>query len=257
MPAWLAPMLASMAASGVSSAVQNATSRGGQQGYDLPMMQNSPYDAENMRLMSQMAQTGALNYEAGRLPPGMEILLDRIRKNQLQTSKEEMYGRPGQRGGSIMDNTISMGSRGGVGPKAMMAQGSKAMGDYAQRNSQIRNYMDSLKYSGLQTLGKQSFDQMKSMPRSNELPWTGQAIQQNINPQPGMDLGMGDIDWFDALKPKAQVTPQQLMTQYNTQYPQMDNKANSVIPMTLNGGQQGNMVGYNAQQDPQYNVPAY
>jgi len=164
-------------------------------GYDLPMMTPSPYDATNMKYMAQMGQQGALNYEAGRLPPGMQILLDQIRNRQLLQSKEAMYGRPGQRGGSIMDNTMSMGAMGDVGPKAMMQQGSKAMGDYASRNSQIMNYIDSLEYSGLQQSGKQSFDMMNRMPRSNEIPYTGQVIPMNTPAQPGMDTGLGNVDW--------------------------------------------------------------
>ena len=196
----LAPIIASMASGAAGSAISNATAKDGQQGYDMPMMTNSPYDAENMRLMSEMAQTGALNYKEGRLPPGMELLLERIRQQQLLQSKEQMYGKPGQRGGSIMDNTMSMGSMGGVGPKAMMAQGSRAMGDYASRNSQIMNYIDSLKFAGLSSQGQQSFNQMKAMPRSNELPWTGQMPTMNQNPQPGVDSGLGNVDWVKAME---------------------------------------------------------
>jgi len=185
----------SVGAGAASSAIKNSSAQGGEMGYDLPMMTPSPYDAQNMQLMAQMGQQGALNAQAGRLPPGMEILLEQIRKRQLQQSQEQMYGRPGQRGGSTMDNTMAMGSMGGVGPKAMMQQGSKAMGDYASRNSQIMNYIDSLKYSGLQQSRGQSFDMMNQMPRSNEIPYQGQVIPMNTPAQPGMDTGLGNVDW--------------------------------------------------------------
>ena len=214
----IAASVVSVGAGAANSAIQRSTSRGGEIGYDLPMLTNSPYDANNMQLMAQMGQQGALNYQAGRLPPGMEILLDQIKKRQLAASQEEMYGRPGQRGGSIMDNTMSMASKGGVGPKAMMAQGSKAMGDYASRNSQIMNYIDSLKYAGLQKSGQQSFEQMRTMPRSSEIPYTGRPVDMSTPGQPGMDIGLNEVDWqgvvdagFDKWgpqEPQTKVVPQ-------------------------------------------------
>lgn len=205
MPAWLAPMLASMAAGAGSSAINNMMGDGGEMGYDMPMMTPSPYDAQNQQMMAQIAQQNAINYQAGRLPPGIQILLDQIQKRQLQTSQEQMYGRPGQRGGSIMDNTMSMASKGGVGPKAMMAQGSKAMGDYAQRNSQIMNYIDSLKYSGMQKQGSDAFNQMKSMPRSSEIPYQGQVVQMNTPGQAG-GIDLSGLDWNEMFNPKKGIT---------------------------------------------------
>lgn len=245
----IAAAAASVGAGAANSAIKNATSKGGQQGYDLPMLTNSPYDANNMQLMSQMAQSGALNAQAGRLPPGMEILLAQIKKRQLAESQREMYGSPGQRGGSIMDNTMAMGSMGGVGPKAMMSQGSRAMNDYAGRNSQIMNYIDSLKFSGLQKSRTESFNQMNKMPRSNEIPYTGRAIDMSTPGQPGMDTGAGDIDWGSIIGYNSNAG-------IKRQYEDLKGrKANTVIPMKLGGrGPSGQLLGYDTEKD--YYPPA-
>ena len=191
----IAAIGASLAAGAGSSLVNNWMSEDGEQGYDLPMLTNSPWDAGNMRLMGQMGQQGAINAEAGRLPPGMEIMLDKIRKRQLEESKRQMFGDPGDRGGSIMDSAMSAGAQSGVGPKALnRAIVPKAMNDYASRNSQIRNYIDSLKYSGLQKSRTESFNQMNSMPRSNEIPYRGQVIQQNTPGRQG-NVDLSGIDY--------------------------------------------------------------
>ena len=185
----------SVGAGAASSAIKNSSAKDGEMGYDMPMLTNAPWDATNQQLSSQMAQQSALNAQQGRLDPGMEILLENIRKQQLQQSKEQMFGRAGQRGGSIMGAVDSRSSRSGVGPKAFMAQGSKALQDYAGRNSQIMNYIDSLKFSGLQKQGQQAFNQMQKMPRSNEIPYTGHVVKMNTPAQPGMDTGLQNVDW--------------------------------------------------------------
>lgn len=195
----LAPVVASMIGGAANSAIKNRTAKGGEMGYDTLMLSNSPYDAENMRLMAALAQSSALNAQAGRLDPGQEILLDKIKKFKMQQAKEQMYGRPGERGGSIMDNTMSAGAQAGVGAKPMMAQVSKAMNDYSGRQSQIMNYIDSLKLSGLQNQRNQSFNMMRQMPRSNEIPYQGRVVPMNTPAQPGMETGLGDVDWTSIL----------------------------------------------------------
>lgn len=210
----------SVGAGAASSAIKNSSAKGGEMGYDLPMLTNAPWDATNQQLTSRMGQNMALNAMQGRLSPGQETMLDRIKKYQLAQSKEAMFGRPGQRGDSIMGVVDSRSSRSGVGPKAFMAQGSKALQDYASRDSQIMNYIDSLKFSGLQSNEKTSANMMQSMPRSNEIPYSGQVQRMNTPAQPGFDTGLQNVDWFNAMKgfgggtktqtwPENQVIPQQ------------------------------------------------
>jgi hypothetical protein len=197
---WLVPLAASTAGGLINSAIQNATSKSGSTGYDMPYMTPSPYDATNQQLSSQIAQQNALNAQAGRLPPGMEILLDQIRKRQLQTSKEQMYGTPGMRGGSLMDTAMSVGAQSGVGPKALnTAIVPRALNDYASRNSQINNYIDSLKFSGLQDSYAKAIPNLQSMPRSSQIPYTGQVIPMNIPGQQGMDIGLNNVNWWKAM----------------------------------------------------------
>jgi len=247
---------ASVAAGAASGAINRATAKGGEVGYDMPTMDPSPYDKQNQQLMAQIAQQKALNYKEGKLDPGMQALMDQIRKRRLEYSQQEMYGRPGQRGG-IMDSTMSMASKGGVGPKAMMMQGSKAMQDYAMRNSQIMNYMDTLAFTGLQGMGQESFDMMNSMPRSSQIPWSGATPSINQPGQPGFDTGLGDVDWANVINSKKANDPSAVMAQYNSMY-NTPNKANTVVPMKLNGTGSGysGLVGYDSSRDPRYNVPA-
>ena len=201
-----------------SSLINNMGSKDGTQGYDLPMLSNSPYDAGNMRLMGQMGQQGAINAEAGRLPPGMEIMLEKIRKRQLEESKRQMFGDPGRRGGSMMDAAMSAGSMSGVGPKALNTSiMPRALNDYAGRNSQIMNYIDSLKYSGLQKARTESFNQMNAMPRSNEIPYSGNVVDMSTPGQSGMDIDMSGIDWstmFPGNKTSNNPTPTSVTPQY-------------------------------------------
>jgi len=214
----VAAATASVVGGAASSYIANETAQDGQIGYDMPMMDPSPWDRYNQQLTAQAAQQQLLNAQQGRLPPGQEILLNRMRQEQLRRSKEQMYGREGQRGGSIMNNTMAMGSLGGVGPKAMMAQGSRAMQDYAGRTSQIQNYIDTLKYSGLQKAQSQAIQQMQNMPRSLEIPYTGRPVKMDTPAQPGMDTGLGDVDWFKVAdqfgwgkQPQQQVIPQKTL----------------------------------------------
>lgn len=200
--AWgaLIPIIASMAGGAASSAINNATATGGQTGYDMPYMTPSPYDATNQQLSSQIAQQNALNAQAGRLPPGMETLLNQIRKRQLQQSKEQMYGTPGMRGGSDMDAAMSAGAQSGVGPKALnTAIIPRALNAYANRNAQIMNYIDSLQFSGLQDSYAKAIPNLQLMPRSSQIPYTGQVIPMNIPGRPGTDTGLGDVDWWKAM----------------------------------------------------------
>jgi hypothetical protein len=233
---------ASVVAGAASGAINKATAKGGEAGYDMPTMDPSPYDARNQQLMAQMSQQNAINSQAGRLSPGMQILLDQIKKRQLAESKRTMYGDPGDRGGSIMNNTMAMGSMGGVGPKAMMAQGSKAMNDYASRNSQIMNYIDSLEYSGLQGAGDKAFNQMNSMPRSSEIPWTGATPGHYQPGQEGYDTGLGDVDWYDAFSSNSggeePPTPPA-----NAPGPQLRSQYGSISPYVGGGYVMGNQQG--------------
>jgi len=199
MPAWLAPMLASAAVGAGQSALNNWMSKDGEQGYDMPMLTNSPYDATNMQLMAQMGQQGAINSQAGRLDPGAQILLEQIRKRQQAELDRQYFGDPGQRGGSMMDMAMSAGSMSGVGPKGLNKSIlPRVMNDYASRNSQIMNYIDSLEFSGLQKNKEQSYNMMKGMPRSNELPYQGQVVSMNTPGQQG-NLDLSGIDWVEAL----------------------------------------------------------
>ncbi|GEM_PF-3909723 len=185
-----------------AGAASSAMSKGedGSMGYDMPMLTPAPWDAQNQQLTSQMGQNMALNAQQGRLSPGQEIMLNKIKRYQLQQSKEAMFGQEGRRGGSIMDNTMSMGSMGGVGPKAMMAQGSRAMQDYAGRDAQIMNYIDSLKMTGLMSNEKTSANIMQGMPRSNEIPYTGRTVDMSTPAQPGMNTGLQNVDWVNAMQ---------------------------------------------------------
>jgi hypothetical protein len=198
----LAPILAQMGASMGSTAINNAMSEDGEQGYDMPMLTNSPRDAANQRLMSEMAQQNAINSMAGKLPRGADTLLEQIRKRTLAENQRLMYGSRGDRGGSIMDNTMSMAGMRGSNEKAGNALASKAMGDYANRNSQIMNYIDSLKFSGLQDNMKTSFNQMNSVPRSDEIPYTGRTVQMNTPGQSG-GVDLSKVDWNDVFEKMA------------------------------------------------------
>jgi hypothetical protein len=209
-----APILGSMAGGALNSYIGNRTSKDGSMGYDMPYMDRAPWDYTNQDLSAQMAQDAARNAMLGRLPAGQEILLEKIRKEQLRRAQEEMYGAGLQGRGGIMGNTMAMGAMGGVGPKAMMAQGSRAMNDYASRNAQIQNYIDSLKFTGLQKGTADAYDMMQKMPRSAAVPYTGHVVPMNTPAQPGMNTGLQNVDWGEVInnyRKPAQPTQQQVV----------------------------------------------
>jgi len=225
----VAGAVVSVGAGAASSYMANESAQDGSMGYDMPMLTNSPWDYTNQQMTAQAAQDQLRNAQIGRLPPGQQILLNNMKKEQMRQAQEQMYGTAGNRGGSIMNNTMAMGAQGGVGPKAMMAQGSKAMNDYAGRNAQIQNYIDSLKFSGLQNSQSQAIQQMQSMPRSNEIPYQGQIVNMSTPGQPGMDTGLQNVDWMKAMnntgwfdkKTTSTTNPYQVVTPQASQYKPM------------------------------------
>ena len=238
----IAGAVISVGAGAASSAMNKGED--GSIGYDMPMMTPGPWDQQNQMLTSQLGQNMALNAQQGRLSPGQEILMNKMKDYQLLQNKKDTFGINGQRGGSIMNNTMAMGSMGGVGPKAMMAQGSRAMQDYAGRDAQISNYIDSLKMTGLMNNEKTSAAIMQGMPRSAEIPYTGRTVDMSTPAQGGMDTGLGNVDWVKAMQNTGWFNKDQNLAQYQKM---TGNQANTVIPMgKVNGiqpGQSGALYG--------------
>jgi len=183
------------AAGAGANALTGLMTPSGQSGYDLPEATAAPWDAANQAQSADFASNYMSQAQAGQLPPGMEELLERIKRERLMASQQEMFGSGGRTGGSIMDSVTSMGAMGGVGPRALMAQGGKAMNDYAGRNSQIGSYIDSMKFSGVQDANNRAMGIMQQVPRTLDIPWTGQAVPYGSQGAAPMDLGVQNIDF--------------------------------------------------------------
>ena len=163
-----------------------------------------------------------------------------------------MFGTGGNTGGSLMDTAMSVGAMTGVGPKGTQAVSRRALRDVQNEYAQIQNYIDSLKFSGLQQGGNQAFTQLQMMPRSSDLPWTGQTPQVNIPNAPGLDLGLQNVPWETLFNQTAK-TPQQQLSQYNTVTP-------SQVSGSFIAGNEFNdfaPTGRNPYYDPSIGEPAY
>lgn len=200
--------------------LQNALSGGGggTSGYDMPTMTPSPWDYQNQKLSSEFAQNYMNQAMQGELPSGLEAMLDRIRKDRLRQSHDQMYGSGGRVGGSDMDVATSVGAMGGLGPRALVAQTDKALQNYSNRNAQIGNYIDSMKFSGVQDANNRAMGIMQQMPRSMDIPWTGQLPQVNQPAAPGIDFGLDKVD-FSGMFNKS---PKTTSTQTPWEPPPMD-----------------------------------
>lgn len=87
---------------------------------------------------------------SGQAPSYWAGLESSIRDQQQGDLDRNYFGRPGERGGSMMDNYMSLGAQTGIGPRGTQAQVTKGLRDYSQERSTIENYISQLRAGEMQ-----------------------------------------------------------------------------------------------------------
>lgn len=138
-----AAAVAGVGGSLISNAMNN--SKGGQEGQTLYNF-NDPQDLA-MRQQSQGFMSDALaGLQNGQGPSWMNNTLNPMQNYLMQQNQNQMFGLPGQSGGSIADVAQSQGAAMGLGGAAAMAPANDALAQYGQRMNGINQYIQGLKY---------------------------------------------------------------------------------------------------------------
>ena len=153
----------------ISNAMNN--SKGGSEGQTVYNF-NDPQD-QAMRQQSQGFMSDALaGLQNGQGPSWMNNTLNPMQNYLMQQNQQQMFGLPGQSGGSIADVAQSQGAAMGLGGQAAMAPMNDALSQYGQRMNGINQYINSLKYN---TMNQEA----QSFP--NQLYQTAQPRNQIAN----------------------------------------------------------------------------
>ena len=140
-------MLASLASSAAGAAGAGAT-QGGTGTMPYQWLQNPEYGGQSQKMATAndfyTNQIAGMNANGGQLPPALLKLLQQMQQGLSTQNREQFFGTPGQRSGSIMDSARSTGAATGAGPKATMAQTVKQLGNFQSAEKQIMDYIAGL-----------------------------------------------------------------------------------------------------------------
>jgi hypothetical protein len=214
------------AAATVYGALKGGGGGGGQTGYDLITPQQRPYDEANQNQLYSYGSDMLNRSKQGLAPAYFENSVYDLRKMMSDPLYRTYYGSPGQRTGTVQ-NAFNMGAMTGLGPKASMAQGQKAMYDYSQQESAIDQYLAALKMQSMQNQETTGLSTLQGLPSNYATPQ--QASYANADPEnPWMSLA-GKLPWEDLLGGLGSASgsftnsfgtfsPQTKISQYSTGY---------------------------------------
>lgn len=179
-----------------ASAYSASQQGGGEGGYDVYVPpyynENAGINYQNNLKSSAFLQTMLASLQAGVMPPGMEAVLQQIRDSKRKTLQQDMYGRPGQAGGSINDVATSQAKASGVGPKGVVAAQRTALQDYADRQRQVEDFINQNKYDFMSRANLVT----PQMMQNSANPRQAQMIPYSMPGQQGVDLsGLNNINW--------------------------------------------------------------
>lgn len=180
----------------------------GSTGYDTVNF-NDPYDETSRRMSSMYMQDVLSALRAGQTPDWLNRFTDPLQADLLRQNRNQMFGREGMPGGSIMDAAMSTGAMTGVGGQAAQAPANKALADYADRTSGINQYIASLKNNYMQTASQNAPQQLYTMgTRQNAVVPIQQPGSQDDPLMQGIGGMLGKVD-FSKIFGNGRVAPQQ------------------------------------------------
>ncbi len=193
-----ASAVAGVSGSLISNAMNN--SKGGQTGQTVYNF-NDPQD-QAMRQQSQGFMSDALQgLKNGQGPAWMNNTLNPMQNYLMQQNQQQMFGMPGNAGGSIADVAQSQGAAMGLGGAAAMAPMNDALAQYGQRMNGINQYIQGLRYNTMNSEASQFPNQLyqTAAPRNqlayNSIPGTNNT-GPNLNLQglsPMLAQGLGKM----------------------------------------------------------------
>lgn len=176
-----ASAVAGVAGGLISNSMNN--SKGGQEGQTVYNF-NDPQDLA-MRQQSQAFMSNALaGLQNGQSPSWLNNTLNPMQSYLMQQNQNQMFGLPGQSGGSIADVAQSQGAAMGLGGQAAMAPMNDALAQYGQRMNGINQYINSLKMNADQQMAQSYPSQLynTAQPRNqiayNNIPGTPNTAPQ-------------------------------------------------------------------------------
>ena len=175
-----ASAVAGVAGGLISNSMNN--SKGGQTGQTVYNF-NDPQDLA-MRQQSQGFMSDALQgLQNGQGPAWLNNTLNPMQQYLLQQNQQQMFGLPGQSGGSIADVAQSQGAAMGLGGAAAMAPTNDALAQYGQRMNGINQYINSLKFNTMNQEAQSYPSQLYQTAQSrNQLAYNNIPGTQNTGP---------------------------------------------------------------------------
>jgi len=145
----------------------NQSQQGGGEGVGPQLLKLPDYEgfAGERNAQSQYAQNMMQRNQQGMVTQGFQDYLDPIMQNRRRQLQENFFGRPGDRSESVYGAAQQMGAMGGVGPKALMAQGRKASQDYAGQAANIEEYMNQIQMQQFQQEQKLAPQILQGLPQ--------------------------------------------------------------------------------------------
>lgn len=155
---------------------------------------NDPQD-QAMRQQSQAFMSDQLNaLNAGQAPAWLNNYLNPEQSYLLNQNQNQMFGKPGQAGGSIMDVASSMGAMSGLGGAAAMSPTNNALSQYADRMNGINQYIAGLKNQYMTNAASQIPSQLYQTARQdNQI--ANNSIPGTANTVPNFGTAFSGVNW--------------------------------------------------------------
>lgn len=134
------PIIASVAGSAVSTAMQSGNNSSGSGGYDVTTMPQYSFTEPRLQQTSDFVSSNLQRMSEGQLPAYYANARPQIRESMARPLRKTYYGTAGNRTGLVQD-AISAGTLTGLKGKAALTPAMKVMQEYADKESAIDDYL--------------------------------------------------------------------------------------------------------------------
>lgn len=190
-------LLAAAVSGGVSGLMSNmGQGDSGSQGYDV-LNFNDPNDQFQRQAAAayMMDQLSALR--AGQVPDWLNNYANSQQDYLMGQNRNQMFGKEGMPGGSIMDIAQSTGAMQGLGGAAAAAPTNKALSDYADRMNGINQYIATLKNNYMTTASQAVPQTMYDMSKQQNqvIGGMGAPASNGSSAFSNMGSALAGVDW--------------------------------------------------------------
>lgn len=180
----------SMAGSIASSSIAAKAAKRGSQtsGYDSYTPPQYSWTEPGRQLASDYAQRGLASMQQGNPPTWWSNAMPKLQAGMSRQNALTYFGNPGTRQGTV-NNAMAIGSMAGLKGKRAATPGMQANQEYANRESSINDYLNSLGVNVMQQSESQYMNSLNQAPGGPG----GQALPYGSTTQP--------TDWASSLAP--------------------------------------------------------